>query len=316
MEVVWPREPVISLCGKTCDICGRDFGSDIWMCRKVKENDDSAAYWECKNVPRKGEPLITGTYNKGRDRYYEIEGHDKDLPSVTTYLGAIAKPALTQWSAKVERGLVADIAKEVRLATLDGGDFSAALDARLKQTKYACNTKLEAAGEIGTALHERIEWELKKALYGPSGFMEPPVIAQEAQWAFDAWQKWREESKLEPLMIEQRVYSIKYGFAGTTDIIGKVNGQLVVGDWKTSSGVYLEHLIQVSAYREALHEMGHYTGERIGGVVVKLPKTAGDKKFKATIVTPEEMDEHFKTFLAVRDLWVAIKRFESDKRYR
>ena len=263
---------------------------------------------------------ITGSYNKGRDRFYEVEGHDRDLPSVTTFLGAIAKPALVQWSAKVERALVAGIAEEVFKS--NPSDVSTALrvllDARLRQTKYACNTKLEAAGDIGTALHERIEWELKKRLAATAitEAIEPPVIAQEAQWAFDAWEKWAAESNLEPLMIEQRVYSLKYGFAGTTDIIGKVNGQLVVGDWKTSSGVYLEHLIQVSAYREALQEMGHYPGERIGGIVVKLPKTAGDKKFKATVVTPEEMDEHFKTFLAVRDLWVAIKKFESDKRYR
>lgn len=57
--------------------------------------------------------MITGSYNKGRDRFYEVEGHDKDLPSVTTFLGAIAKPALTTWSAKVERALVAQIAAEV-----------------------------------------------------------------------------------------------------------------------------------------------------------------------------------------------------------
>lgn len=194
--------------------------------------------------------------------------------------------------------------------------FKKLLDARLKQTKYACNTKLDEAGDIGTALHKRIEFELKLQMAGGALSEAPPVIAQEAQWAFDAWQKWREESKLEPLMIEQRVYSLKYGFAGTTDIIGRINGQIVVGDWKTSSNIYMEHLVQVSAYRQALQEMGHFTDEKIGGVVVKLPKTAGDKKFKATVVTPEEMDEHFKTFLAVRDLWVAIKKFESDKRYR
>ena len=261
---------------------------------------------------------ITGSYNKGRDRFYEVEGHDRDLPSVTTFLGAIAKPALVQWSAKVERALVAGIAEEVFKS--NPSDVSTALrvllDARLRQTKYACNTKLEAAGDIGTALHERIEWELKRQLSAITEAATPPVIAQEAQWAFDAWQKWADESKLEPLMIEQKVYSLKYGFAGTSDMIGRVNGMLVVSDWKTSSGLYLEHLIQVSAYREALREMGHFTDEPMGGAIVKLPKTAGDKKFKAAVLTPEEMDEYFKVFLCVRDLWIAVKKFEGDKRYR
>lgn len=265
--------------------------------------------------------MITGSYNQGRDRFYQIDGHDKDLPSVTTYLGAIAKPALTTWSAKVERALVAEIVCEVvdRHPGEIGREIRALVDARLKQTKYACNTKLEAAGDIGTALHKKIEWELGRRLLTVKerfSYAAPPEVPPEAQWAYEAWEKWAADCKLEPLMIEQRVYSLKYGFAGTTDMIGRVNGMLVVSDWKTSSGLYLEHLIQVSAYREALKEMGHFTDEPMGGVIVKLPKTAGDRKFKAAILTPEEMDEHFKTFLAVRDLWVAIKKFESDKRYR
>jgi ATP-dependent exoDNAse (exonuclease V) beta subunit len=260
-------------------------------------------------------------YSKGRDRYYTVEGSEVDLPSVTTYLAAVAKPALTQWSAKVERALVAEIAKELHgrpaLAGLPDS-FESVLDARLKQTKYACNTKLADAGEIGTALHERIEWELKFRMAGGAASGEAPVIAQEAQWAFDAWLKWQAESNLEPLMIEQQVYSIKYGFAGTTDIIGRVNGMLVVGDWKTGSTgkPYLEHMLQVSAYREALKEMGHFTDEVMGGVIVNLPKKAGNKGFKASVLTPEEMDDYFKTFLCVRGLWVAMKKFEKDKRYR
>ena len=272
--------------------------------------------------------VASNAYSKDRTRYYQIDGAEKDLPSVTSYLSAIAKPALTFWSGKVERAMVADIAKEVYAAATDPLDFNVKLDARLKQTKLACNTKLSDAGEIGTALHERIEWELGKGCveaatstdqklgYAGLDLGEPPIIAREAQWAFEAWQKWRVEAQLEPLLIEQQVYSLKYSFAGTSDIIGKINGVLCVGDWKTSSGVYLEHLIQVAAYREALQEMGHFEGERIGGVVVKLPKTAGDKKFKATVLTADEMDEHFKTFLHVRDLWVAMKAFENDRRYR
>lgn len=263
--------------------------------------------------------MITGSYNKGRDRFYEVEGHDKDLPSVTTYLGAIAKPALTTWSAKVERGLVADIAKEVRLATLDGGDFAAALDTRLKQTKYACNTKLTEAGDIGTAIHEWVEWETKRRLAGiPAG--DEPSVPPEGEFAKNAWKAWAEEYKFEPVMTEQRVYSIKYGFAGTTDVVCYVTppGQsrrLAVGDYKSSSGVYYEHLLQIAAYRAGLHEMGHFTEEQLDGIVVKLPKKAKDT-FRVALVDATDLDQHFKTFLSVRDLWVGIKKFEADKRYR
>lgn len=263
---------------------------------------------------------VSAPFNKGAARFYSVEGSDRDLPSVTTILSAIAKPALVQWSAKMERALVGNIAKETRLATLDGGDFSAELDTRLKQTKYACNLHLAEAGEIGSAIHEAVECAIKG--------VPIPEMRPEVKTGFEAWCRWRDEVELEVLMCEQRVYSLKYGFAGTGDLIARgyfLNQTpeprrklLVLGDNKSSKGkgIYFEYVLQLAAYREALREMGHFTDERMDGLIIKIPKTVKDGTVTPFFIASEDLDEHFKTFLAVRDLWVAIKRFESDKRYR
>lgn len=266
--------------------------------------------------------MITGSYNKGRDRFYEVEGHDKDLPSVTTFLSAIAKPALTTWSAKVERALVQKIAEEIWFGINPeaSGELPARLAERLKQTKYACNTKLDEAGDIGTAIHAWVEWETKRRMASGVTADAEPAVPPEGEFAKVAWLEWAEEYKFRPKMTEQRVYSVPLGFAGTTDIVAYVTPpgkaeRLVVGDYKSSAYVYYEHLLQLAAYRRGLHDMGHFTDEPLDGLIVKLPKKA-DQKFKAVLVDALDLDEHFKTFMAVRELWIGIKKFESDKRYR
>lgn len=250
-----------------------------------------------------------------------MEGSDRDLPSVTTILSAIAKPALVQWSAKVERELVAGIAKETQVATLATTDFAEKFDARLKATKYGCNLHLAEAGEIGSAIHEAVECAIKG--------LPIPEMRPEVKTGYEAWCRWRDEVELEVLMCEQRLYSLKYGFAGTGDLIARGyflnqtpettrNKTLVLGDNKSSKGkgIYFEYVLQLAAYREAIREMGHFTDERMDGLIVKIPKTIKDGTVTPFFITSEELDEGFKTFLAVRDLWVSIKRFESDKRYR
>lgn len=47
-----------------------------------------------------------------------------------------------------------------------------------------------------------------------------------------AWRKWAEHVRLEPLVIEHPVYSLRYRFAGTLDLIGIVQGNPMIVDYK------------------------------------------------------------------------------------
>jgi hypothetical protein len=257
-------------------------------------------------------------------RMYECEG--RLLPSVTTILNAINKPALINWSAKVEREAIYAAAGKLWddlpvNAALDRADFLALLDERVGPQK-ASDRKKNQAAEIGTQVHELAEWTLRTQLQQKVG--DKPIIAEPAEWAFMSWEDWHKKANLVPERIEQTIWSNIHGYAGTLDVYGTTNmpgkrrgekGMVddwdypllgprvkVVTDWKTGKGIYPEAILQIAAYGEALIEMGH--AERgLCGLIVKVPKIVGDPDFETRFVTAEEMTAAHKVFLAVLELW-------------
>ena len=66
---------------------------------------------------------------------------------------------------------------------------------------------------------------------------------------------WRDANKIEPIDLERIVFSRKHFYAGTCDGYGFINGERCVWDYKTSSGLYVEAILQCSgAYAMALEE--------------------------------------------------------------
>ena len=156
-----------------------------------------------------------------------------------------------------------------------------------------------------------MEWTIRTQLMQKVG--KSPAIRDAAQWAFMAWEDWRKSVDLKPIAVEQVVYSKKYGYAGTLDLLAEVNGVLTVIDWKTGKAVYSEAHLQNAAYRQAIREMGH--GDPQQGIVVRLPKNIEDPEFEAVIADDEE--KSFDTFLHVLELWkwcqVKDKQYEATK---
>lgn len=236
---------------------------------------------------------------KKSGRFYQIPEIGL-VPSVTTILSSISKPALVNWAAKVEREMVVavstDLYLERREKKLTSSQWQMMLNGRLGTLK-ASQRELTKAGDIGSEVHALVEWTIRTELMqkvGPS-----PKIRDAAQWAFMAWEDWKKSVHLKPIAVEQVVYSKKYGYAGTLDLLAEVNGVLTVIDWKTGKAVYAEAHLQNAAYRQAVTEMGH--GEPQQGIVVRLPKNTEDPEFEA--VTADDEAESFATFLSVLELW-------------
>src|SRR5713226_6440309 len=103
-----------------------------------------------------------------RDRFYTIDGCQ--LPSVTTILDVIAKPALGPWYAKEERRYFEAAMLEV-LTRPGARDpeyvLSAVVDA-VTGVKAADRERQKAAA-IGTAIHAGIEWHLRTRLGEDAG---------------------------------------------------------------------------------------------------------------------------------------------------
>ncbi|HET7210031.1 MAG TPA: PD-(D/E)XK nuclease family protein [Terriglobales bacterium] len=232
-------------------------------------------------------------------RWYEIDG--KEYPSVTTVLQILAKPALTAWSAKVERELVTTVSADLYQDTANTPRMSRAaylltLANRLGLEK-AHQKELAKASEIGSQAHKLIEWTMRTQLMqkvGPS-----PRITDAAQWAFMAWEDWRKSVNLKPIWIEQTVWSEKHGYAGTLDLLAEVEGVLTVVDWKTGKAVYSEAHLQNAAYRQAIREMGH--GDPKQGLIVRLPKVETDPNFEVVAAKPENL--MFPKFLDAMSVW-------------
>jgi hypothetical protein len=273
---------------------------------------------------------ITRTDSKS-GRFYAIpaaDGTTTRMPSVTTILSAIAKPALVGWAAKEERMAVSEAAADLYadLAThpqLPRSMYTLALEQRLGTTKAHVKA-LAKASDIGTATHAKIEWVLKTQLLGVAAG-PGPVLSEGAQRAFLAFEEWARTVRLRPQLIEQTVFSRTHVFAGTMDLLATLDSAALLtllerqgavdaalADWlraraevtalidfKTGKSVYAESLLQSCAYQRALAEMGH--GRVDGGLIVRLPKVASDPGFEVAVVPPAR--ELFPTFLAVRQLW-------------
>jgi hypothetical protein len=97
-----------------------------------------------------------------------------------------------------------------------------------------------------------------------------------AQNAFSMYQQWAAQSSLRIVAQEMPLVSDAYGFGGTPDAIGEIDGQLCLVDWKTSNGVYSDYLLQIAAYR-VLWEEAHPDQPLTGGFhLCRFAKEFGD----------------------------------------
>lgn len=103
----------------------------------------------------------------------------------------------------------------------------------------------EKSAEEGTLVHAVAE----ALLMG-----ENPDIPSEIAPAISAFQSFREHKDIEIADggIERRILHSEHRYAGTIDVLAKINGKLGVLDIKTSQGIYRDYNLQTAAYTEAL----------------------------------------------------------------
>lgn len=236
-----------------------------------------------------------------RARFYSING--VTLPSVTTVLDVINKPALGPWYAKEERRHfeAALLAVAAEHPTITADQLVAAVAAAVQGTKAADREKMKAA-TIGTGAHALIEWHTRRMLGEKVG--SEPIVPDAAQWAVMAWQDWAKSVDFVPLLVEVVVHCVGCGYAGTADWIGKVRGQIVLGDYKTGKAIYPEAFLQNIAYRHAAEKLGVQTE---AGLILRLPKVEDDPAFEVMYV-PDDLT--IRPFRAALALWRCQRSFE------
>ena len=188
--------------------------------------------------------------NRGCDRFYPCPNCDKDHPSITTLLGVISSRALMGWLSKNGTAKLNVLDSVVREHFKEDGEYEPLrkiAEERWKLTEQTAFWKSgkdlgAEAADYGTMAHAWIEAYLRKT---PVDLAALPGPARNAAEAFLAWEK---EHHVEVVKTEQTFYNCKLNYAGTADCVAKVDGELTLLDWKTSSGIYMEMAIQAWGY--------------------------------------------------------------------
>ena len=150
------------------------------------------------------------------------DANGKRLPSVTTALGVLAKPALINWAYGLG---------------LKGIDKDTYVD--------------ELAG-IGTLAHKMILRHLRGEGCDTDNFSGQQINLSEN--CFIKYLEWEKAHKVEPEIIEEPLVSAIHGYGGTPDFYGRIDGVFTLMDFKTGKAIYDDFWYQLGGYDLLLAE--------------------------------------------------------------
>ena len=212
--------------------------------------------------------IATGGKHVYRVTGDDVPGGELMLPSVTTLLRAINKPALVGWAAAATAEWVVE--NMDTMSVLAEGDPQAAVDI----AKGAPWRHRDKAAARGSEAHRLI------AAGVPSAVVAADPSKVEVAALVESWELWLAEGDFVVIDQEVTVASLTHGWAGTLDVLvrDEMTDQVGVIDIKTGRSVvdrtgalYPENPLQVAAY--AACDIGHEYGTPTFGAVLHLTET-------------------------------------------
>lgn len=223
-------------------------------------------------------------------RVYETGG--RKYPSVTTILSdAYPKPQLMGWGSKM-----------AAQAALEGGHEGMSEREALTFLQRAPYRYMRMRGNNGTKVHEHLEKILapvvdgSKPVWWTDGVIDGYVSAARA---------FCEKHLLGVLAVECQVFSDRFGYAGTVDMVARSkSGKVVIVDWKTSKSLYPDNALQLAAYAAAdwmIDGKGVVRKMSTPGAaaVVRLEPSGG---YEAGFLSRASLIRHHETFVKVMDI--------------
>ena len=229
----------------------------------------------------------------GHKYYAEIRGKKYHVPSVTSVLGVLAKPALIPWAVNQAIDLI-------RPSITPGVEHAESyLEQVYESAKKEASRLKRAAGDVGTEAHTVLERypDIPTLPDGPVGRCVAGGVA------------WLESAKPEWKIKEQPIYSRRYRFSGRLDGLAVIAGRLSLVDWKSSKGIYPEYRLQTAAYNAAWEE--EHPEDRIEQrVLIHLGKEDGS--FTPYIYPRDTLRKDFYAFLCALGLYKRIRELEKE----
>jgi len=119
-----------------------------------------------------------------------------------------------------------------------------------------------------------------------------------AQNSVLSYLEWEKGKIIKPFLLEKPLVSEKYGFGGTPDMFADINGQYILVDFKSGSGIYPSHFLQTAAYRQLVIEAGYNRIDKV--LILNIPRTE-DESFVAKEVS--NLDVWWKMFLTLLETY-------------
>lgn len=171
--------------------------------------------------------------------HHYTDANGNRVPGVTTIIGNLPKDALINWAASTTAA-----------AAIDQWDDLGKLKpaARLKKLEGARWEEKDRAARRGTEIHAIGE----RLVRG-----EPVEVPDELVGYAQAYARFLDVFKVQPVNVEFSVASYRHGYAGTGDLIAdvvipRIGKKRLLLDLKSSrSGIFGEVALQLSAYRYA-----------------------------------------------------------------
>jgi len=200
---------------------------------------------------------------------YKLEGEKNWLISATACTGIVDKSRfLIPWAVNLATEHMKKWLEENPGPYLPG-QILPVIDEAAKQHEI----RKEQAASIGDLVHAFAESTAMVCIHGG----EIPPIPEDADpklvAGIKAFLDWYVQNDVKFIHAEKIVYSRKHGYVGIVDSIAKVNGRLMLIDYKTSKAVYNEHRYQVAGYREAYEEEN---GKLDGVLILHFDKETGE----------------------------------------
>ncbi|MBM4137467.1 MAG: hypothetical protein FJ241_11655 [Nitrospira sp.] len=151
----------------------------------------------------------------------------------------------------------------------------------------------QKAADAGTIGHYLIDCHIKNRTPDVEQFKTSPEIISLAETCLLNFLEWSKGVNLRVHITEINLVSEIFQFGGTPDCIGYISDKLALLDWKTSSGVYEDMLIQLAAYRMLWEENN-----------IKMSLDGG---FHLLRISKEEAAFHHHHWHSLSDAWEAFK---------
>jgi hypothetical protein len=107
-------------------------------------------------------------------------------------------------------------------------------------------SRLELAAEIGTVVHNCVEKDIRGKGFPDLSNYDDEFVSKVLS-GYAAYTKFKKTTNLVPFHTELGLTSSEWLFGGTIDAV-QLAGEISLIDWKTSSGIYPNHIYQLCGY--------------------------------------------------------------------